>query len=70
MDGERVSIERATLERIRRSMGLLQQNSEGCAMNHYGGDSEQFGMPGWLADTKADFDILTKALFEAPDHAS
>ena len=59
-----VTINRATLERIRRSMALLQQNSEGCAMNHYGGDHELFGLPGWLDDTKADLEILTDALFK------
>lgn len=55
---------RAMLEKIRRSMALLQQNSEGCALNHYGGDGEQFGMPGWLVDTKADLESLTDIVFD------
>ncbi len=42
------------LRRIRTSMALLQQNSEGCAAIH--------GMPGWLTDTKADLDAFTDIL--------
>lgn len=60
---EMVSIDRHDLEEIRRSMILLQMNAEGCAMNHYGGDGEQFGMPGWLLDTKGSLEILTQALW-------
>lgn len=50
------------LARIRTSMALLQQNSEGCAQNHYGDDAAVHGMPGWLVDTKADLDAFTKIL--------
>ncbi len=50
------------LSRIRTSMAMLQQNAEGCAMNHYGGDHELFGMPGWLADTGKDLADLTAIL--------
>jgi hypothetical protein len=37
---------------LRREAFMLLQNSEGCATNHYGGDSAQFGMPGWLRDSR------------------
>lgn len=50
------------LARIRTSMALLQQNSEGCAQNHYGDDAAVHGMPGWLIDTKADLDAFTDIL--------
>ena len=50
------------LARIRTSMALLQQNSEGCAQNHYGDDATLHGMPGWLIDTKADLDAFTDYL--------
>lgn len=52
------------LKRIRASMALLQQNAEGCALNHYGEDSEEYGMPGWLFDTEADLDRLTDIILE------
>jgi hypothetical protein len=47
------------LQRIRTSMVTLQQNSQGCAANHYAHDFEVHGMPGWLIDTRADLDRLT-----------
>jgi len=50
---------RECLARIRSSMAMLQQHAEGCAQNHYGEDFSLFGMPGWLADTRADLDRLT-----------
>ena len=40
-------------EALRKEAFLLLQNSEGCARSHYGHDSELFGMPGWLADSRA-----------------
>lgn len=54
--------QRELLKRVRTSMALLQQNSEGCAANHYGGDHQMFGMPGWLIDTRADRDALTASV--------
>jgi hypothetical protein len=66
---ETVTIERATLEEIRRSMVLLQINAEGCALNHYGSDSEEYGMPGWLIDTKVSLEELTHALWPLPREA-
>lgn len=53
---------REDLTRIRSSMALLQQNSEGCAACHYGNDGALHGMPRWLLDTRADLDRLTTLL--------
>lgn len=47
---------REGLERLRKSAAMLQQHAEGCAVNHYGQDFAVHGMPGWLADTKADIE--------------
>lgn len=58
------TVERLT--RIRTSMALLQQNSEGCALNHYGSDAETHDLPGWLADTKRDLEALTDLLATEP----
>ena len=44
---------RDALEDLRKSAALLQQNAEGCAVNHYGEDFAIHGLPGWLADTQA-----------------
>lgn len=44
------------------SAKILQQNSEGCALNHYGNDHELHGLPGWLADTKRDIEAASDAL--------
>jgi hypothetical protein len=52
----RVRGDRETLRKLLISAKLLQQNSEGCAANHYGSDCETFGLPGWLADTKKDIE--------------
>jgi hypothetical protein len=65
-----VLVARDELARIRASMCLLQQNSEGCAQNHYGGDHEIHGMPGWLADTERDVQALTAMLAAAPSPAA
>jgi capsid protein len=53
------------LERLRRSAALLQQNSEGCAQNHYGEDFNLFGMPGFLVDTAADIAAASAILARA-----
>ncbi len=52
---------REALDRIILAAKILQQNSEGCAVNHYGHDAEAHGLPGWLSDTRADI--------EAAEHA-
>tara|TARA_R100001132_G_C3272385_1_gene94387 strand:- start:2658 stop:3029 length:372 start_codon:yes stop_codon:yes gene_type:complete len=49
------------LERLRKSAALLQQNAEGCAMDHYGAQIEH-GLPGWLVDTANDIAVARKAL--------
>lgn len=65
-----VAISRDALTRIRTSMVLLQQNSEGCAQNHYGEDFDMYGMPGWLIDTAGDVAALTEALSASLTEAS
>jgi hypothetical protein len=48
---------------------LLQQNAEGCAVNHYGNDHEIHGLPGWLSDTQASIDSARAILKEiGEDH--
>jgi len=59
MTTQQDSVDMERLQRIRASMALLQQNSEGCARNHYGDDANTFGLPGWLADTRADLEAFT-----------
>lgn len=54
---------REALGRLIRTASLLQQNSEGCAGNHYGEDIDIHGLPGWLLDTKRDIEIARAALF-------
>lgn len=44
------------------SAKLLQQNAEGCAVNHHGHDHELHGLPGWLADTQRDIEAAAAAL--------
>jgi Lar family restriction alleviation protein len=44
------------LRELRSTAAMLQQNSEGCAANHHGGDFNEFGMPGWLVDTQTSID--------------
>lgn len=53
---------REALGQLRKSATLLQQNAEGCAVNHYGEDFAIQGLPGWLADTAADIGRATAAL--------
>jgi len=55
---------RKAMRRLLLSAKLLQQNSEGCATNHYGNDHEIHGLPGWLVDTQKDIDAATAALSE------
>ena len=42
------------LHRLLQSAKMLQNNAVGCAHNHHGHDFQEFGMPGWLADTHTD----------------
>lgn len=48
------------LEKLRKSAALLQQNAEGCAVNHYGDDFHIHGMPCWLTDTAADIAAVAR----------
>lgn len=50
------------LEGLRLTASLLQQNSEGCAQNHYGEDFSQHGKPAWLTHTAADIHRGASAL--------
>lgn len=56
------------LRDLRSHAVTLLQNSEGCAVNHYGEDFSLFGMPGWLADARAAVERATDAIapFQAP----
>lgn len=56
---------REALGKLRTTAALLQQNSEGCAVEHHGHDFQEFGMPGWLADTQADIEAARTALGDA-----
>lgn len=49
-----VVVPREKLARIRSSMTLLLNNSQGCALNHYGDDAATLGLPGWLEDCRKD----------------
>lgn len=62
-----VGVTREEMKKLLISAKLLQQNSEGCAANHYGNDCRDFGMPGWLADTKKDIEAAEAALSPVPD---
>ena len=53
---------REAAETLRKEAFLLLQNSEGCALNHYGNDHELFGMPGWLADSRQRIEGAAAAL--------
>lgn len=65
-DREEVEGLRAMLHRLRVSASLLQQNAEGCAVNHHGEDFGLFGMPGWLVDTAKDIEAA-RALLQQPE---
>lgn len=60
----REALLREALTRLRKSAVLLQQNAEGCAVNHYGEDFGLYGMPGWLRDTAADIEAARSAITE------
>lgn len=49
------------LGRLLSAAKLLQASCEGCAVNHYGEDFQLHGLPGWLADTKADIETAIAA---------
>ncbi len=54
----------ALARKARTSALLAIQNSEGCAVNHFGGDHELHGMPGWLADCRMDVETFFAAFPE------
>jgi hypothetical protein len=57
---------RESLKSVVRTAQLLQQNAEGCAVNHHVLDFEEQGLPGWLRDTKASIDAACAALALLP----
>jgi hypothetical protein len=62
--------ERATatvIERLLSAAKLLYANAEGCAVNHYAGDFEQQGLPGWLIDCKADIEAAARLMTHHPE---
>lgn len=50
------------LTKLIRTAQLLQQNSEGCAVNHHEIDFAEQGLPGWLLDTQKSIDEAIAAL--------
>ncbi len=49
-------------ETLRQEAAMLLQNAMACAVNHYGEDFAQHGMPGWLADSQARIQSASAAL--------
>ena len=47
---------------------LLYANAEGCAINHHEVDFEAHGLPGWLADAKADIEAARSAIMRLEDY--
>lgn len=64
---ERVKELEGVGETLRKEAHLLLQNSEGCALNHYGDDGHLHGMPGWLMDSRQRIEAAAQALKE-PGH--
>lgn len=52
-------------EKLLLTAKLLYQNATGCAVNHYGHDFKQHGLPGWLADAERDIIAAEAVLFKA-----
>lgn len=61
---DRIEALEAAGKTLRMEAFMLLQNSEGCATNHYGGDSAQFGMPQWLRDSRQRVETAARALLE------
>ena len=55
---------REAMKSLVRTAQLLQQNAEGCAVNHHGLDFQEQGLPGWLRDTQKSIDAAYAALAE------
>jgi hypothetical protein len=51
---KRIAALETAMERLIKTTVLLKQNSEGCAVNHYGDDYATHGMPAWLADCESE----------------
>lgn len=50
---DRIILLEITLSSLLACAIMLQEQAEGCAANHYGGDHELFGLPSYLVDTQA-----------------
>jgi hypothetical protein len=50
------------VEVLRKEATMLCQNAMACAVNHYGEDFAQHGMPGWLADSQIRIQSAAQAL--------
>lgn len=50
------------LRKLRLTARVLLQNSDGCAVNHYGRDYIAHGRPGWLADCEKDIERAEAAI--------
>lgn len=59
---EGVDTMREALRNLIMHAKMLQENAEGCAANHYGGDIEVHGLPPWLFDTQASISNAEDAL--------
>ena len=56
---------REALTRLRVAASILQNNSELCAVNHYGHSFEEHGRPMWLTDTAKDITFAEDVLGSA-----
>jgi hypothetical protein len=61
---DRVEKLEAALTKLRTTAATLQQNAIGCVTNHFSGDYEEMGLPGWLIDTQRDIDDAAAILTE------
>lgn len=55
------------LKSLRLTANVLLQNSEGCAVNHYGEDYYLHGEPGWLRDSRLCIEAAEAALINSPE---
>lgn len=55
------------LRSLRLTARVLLQNSEGCAINHYGADYYLHGEPGWLKDCRGSIEAAEAALRNSPE---
>lgn len=61
-EAKRIAVLEKAMEALRKTAVLLLQNAQGCAVNHYGGDFEMHGLPGWLCDARTEIEAATAVL--------